>query len=372
MMLSSSNPHGKKESNGNLENAFHIIAKDPSLNSRHKAGMNPSTLLTEHRRKVIFDAMLDSKISGEKRPLARLKLNEHLAKAYPDYLADVNVMDDVGSVCSEDSMGSQSLSSSQYSHPTHLTGHPTHPATTATTAHGKSGTNNCKHPLERSKQFEITSPSSKPPVPKQQMSPKAIKSNMTTDGAPAIQQVSNLTHQSFPLHLGNTLDRPSMQSLSVPSFLCPIVPPSPARASASQHHTETLTGYSLSEDTFVPNTSVSSQSHKRILKNKPFVAKWGDYDVMKNRWEHHVRPHTTLQLDTKKGTYKAPPSSSDFFPSSYSSPYTTFHGTISDPKDLASLPRVVKQPVRKHAHTAHSQSFVPVYGRNSTFPHPTR
>lgn len=55
---------------------------------RCAVGMNPSTILTEYRRKIIFHAMLDSGDVNEDRHVAQEKLATFIQDAYPELLED--------------------------------------------------------------------------------------------------------------------------------------------------------------------------------------------------------------------------------------------------------------------------------------------
>ena len=53
------------------------------MGDRQKAGMNPSTLLTEHRRKVLFDAILGTQFVKEPRGASAQKLSVYIAAKHP-------------------------------------------------------------------------------------------------------------------------------------------------------------------------------------------------------------------------------------------------------------------------------------------------
>lgn len=60
--------------------------KEYDNDERWKQGLNAMTLLTEYRRKIIFQAMLDTKDVAEDRALAREKLDAYLTLHAPELL----------------------------------------------------------------------------------------------------------------------------------------------------------------------------------------------------------------------------------------------------------------------------------------------
>jgi hypothetical protein len=75
----------------NLQQVMGVITGD--MNERQKAGMNPSTLLTEHRRKVLFDALLGTnEVKNEPRELKKTKMSLYLNDKHPKLMTYSNTL----------------------------------------------------------------------------------------------------------------------------------------------------------------------------------------------------------------------------------------------------------------------------------------
>jgi len=90
----------------NLQQVMGVITGD--MNERQKAGMNPSTLLTEHRRKVLFDALLGTnEVSAEPHSVKKTKLSLYLNNKHPKLMTYSNTQLLVPPGARQESIGSR-------------------------------------------------------------------------------------------------------------------------------------------------------------------------------------------------------------------------------------------------------------------------
>ena len=243
------------------------------MGNRQKAGMNPSTLLTEHRRKVLFDAMLGTQFVKEPRGASAQKLSVYIAAKHPELLTPFNTLvlnhhpdvfnpntlitpslksdsDSLASSLDDSSMGLYSLNKYSAS-AVDNTSNKSNTMKSSSNNNNNKGNNNIR--LTQSN-LEI-------------LNQKAAEGTSATP-SPHIIQTSNTPVIQQTIH------------------------PHPLKIS-----TDTLR--SVSPNANANTTTKVSKSNKpklnKILLQDPnkgkFKAKWENYDVMKYRW-NYLRPQT--------------------------------------------------------------------------------